>query len=519
MSREVLLLVDALAREKNVDKDIVFGALEHALAQATKKRYQGDVDVRVSIDRESGEFESFRRWHVVPDEAGLQLPDQEVLHFEAKEQIPDIEVDDYIEEPIESVDFGRRFAQDTKQVVLQRIRDAEREQILADFLERGDSLVTGTIKRMERGDAIVESGKIEARLPRDQMIPKENLRIGDRVRAYILRIDRNARGPQVILSRTAPEFIMKLFELEVPEIEQGLLEIKSAARDPGVRAKIAVFTSDKRIDPIGTCVGMRGSRVQAVTGELGGERVDIVLWSEDPAQFVIGALAPANVSSIVVDEEKHAMDVVVDEENLAIAIGRGGQNVRLASELTGWQINIMTAEESADKSAAETAVVRALFMEKLDVDQEVADILVDEGFASLEEIAYVPINEMLEIEAFDEDTVNELRNRARDALVTEAIASEEGLEGMDDALVNLDGIDRVTAGKLGLAGIKTLDAFAGMAYDEFGAVLALPIERGRQLIENEFEDVTDDEMRLIDAKYDDRARALQAKARELVESK
>ncbi len=270
----------------------------------------------------SGEFESFRRWHVVPDEAGLQLPDQEILHFEAKEQIADIEVDEYIEEPIESVEFGRRFAQDTKQVVLQRMRDAEREQILADFLERGDSLVTGTIKRMERGDAIVESGKIEARLPRDQMIPKENLRIGDRVRAYILRIDRNMRGPQVILSRTAPEFIMKLFELEVPEIEQGLLEIKSAARDAGVRAKIAVFTSDKRIDPIGTCVGMRGSRVQAVTGELGGERVDIVLWSDDPAQFVIGALAPANVSSIMVDEEKHAMDVVVDEENLAIAIGR-----------------------------------------------------------------------------------------------------------------------------------------------------------------------------------------------------
>jgi transcription termination/antitermination protein NusA len=519
MSREVLLLVDALAREKNVDKEIVFGALEHALAQATKKRYEGEVDIRVSIDRETGEFESFRRWHVVPDEAGLQLPDQEVLLFEAKEQIPDIEVDDYIEEPIESVEFGRRFAQDTKQVVLQRIRDAEREQILADFLARGDALVTGTIKRMERGDAIVESGKIEARLPRDQMIPKENLRIGDRVRAFILRIDRNARGPQVILSRTAPDFIMKLFELEVPEIEQGLLEIKSAARDPGVRAKIAVFTSDKRIDPIGTCVGMRGSRVQAVTGELGGERVDIVLWSEDPAQFVIGALAPANVSSIVVDEEKHAMDVVVDEENLAIAIGRGGQNVRLASELTGWQINIMTAEESADKSAAESAAIRALFIDKLDVDEEVAAILVDEGFSSLEEIAYVPITEMLDIEAFDEDTVNELRNRARDALVTEAIASEEGLEGMDDALVNLDGIDRITAGKLGLAGIKTVDAFAGLAYDEFGSILALPIERARQLIENEFEDVTDDEMRLIDAKYDDRARALQAKARELVEAK
>ena len=519
MSREILMLVDALAREKNVDKEVVFGALEHALAQATKKRYEGEVDIRVSIDRDTGEFESFRRWHVVPDEAGLQLPDQEILYFEAKEQIDDIDVDDHIEEPIESVEFGRRFAQDTKQVVLQRIRDAEREQILADFLERGDALVTGTIKRMERGDAIVESGKIEARLPRDQMIPKENLRIGDRVRAFILRIERNARGPQVILSRNAPEFIMKLFELEVPEIEQGLLQIKSAARDPGVRAKIAVFTSDKRIDPIGTCVGMRGSRVQGVTGELGGERVDIVLWSEDPAQFVIGALAPANVSSILVDEEKHAMDVVVDEENLASAIGRGGQNVRLASELTGWQINIMTAEKSADKAASETAGIRILFMEKLDVDQEVADILAQEGFSTLEEIAYVPITEMLEIESLDEDTVTELRNRARDALVTEAIASEEGLEGMDEELVNFEGLDRVTAGKLGLAGIKTLDMFAGLAYDEFGAILALPVDRARQLIDEEFKDVTDDEMKLIDAKYDDRAKALQARVWSLAESK
>ncbi|MBC3884727.1 transcription termination factor NusA [Undibacterium griseum] len=518
MSRDLLLLVDVLAREKNVDEEVVFGALEHALAQATKKRFPGEVDIRVEIDRDTGEFRSFRRWHVVPDEAGLQLPDQEILHFEAVEDDPEIQVGDYIEEEIESMDFGRRFAQDTKQVVLQRIRDAEREQILADFLARGDSLVTGTIKRMERGDAIVESGKIEARLPRDQMIPKENLRVGDRVRAYILRIDRNARGPQVILSRTAPEFIMKLFELEVPEIEQGSLIIKSAARDPGIRAKIAVYTHDKRIDPIGTCVGMRGSRVQAVTGELGGERVDIVLWSEDPAQFVIGALAPANVSSIMVDEEKHGMDVVVDEENLAIAIGRSGQNVRLAAELTGWQINIMTAEESASKAEQETAGIRALFMEKLDVDQEVAEILVDEGFSSLEEIAYVPITEMLEIEAFDEDTVNELRNRARDALLTEAIASEEGLEGMEDQLINLEGMTRVTAGKLGLAGIKTLAAFAALAYDEFGAILALPAERSRHLIKEAFEDVTDDEMKLIDAKYDDQAKALLATAWKLVEA-
>ena len=519
MSREVLMLADALAREKNVERDIVFEALEMALASASKKRFNEDVDIRVAINRNTGEYETYRRWLVVPDEAGLQEPDKEILSFEAKEQISDIEIGDFIEEQVESVAFGRIGAQTAKQVILQRIRDAEREQILSDFLDRGDSLVTGIIKRMERGDAIVESGKIEARLPRDQMIPKENLRIGDRVRAYILRIDRNARGPQVILSRTAPDFIAKLFELEVPEIEQGLLLIKSAARDPGVRAKIAVYTADKRIDPIGTCVGMRGSRVQSVTGELGGERVDIVLWSDDPAQFVIGALAPANVSSIVVDEDKHAMDVVVDEENLAIAIGRGGQNVRLASELTGWQINIMTAEESADKVASETAVIRNLFVQKLDVDEEVAEILAQEGFSTLEEIAYVPISEMLDIEAFDEETINELRNRARDALVTEAIASEEGLEGMDDALLNLEGMDRAIAGKLGLVGVKTIDAFASLAYDEFGAILALSTERARQLIDEEFKDVTDDEMRLIDGKYDDHAKELQSRVWSLAESK
>lgn len=517
MSREVLLLVDALAREKNVSQDIVFGALEQALAQATKKRYEEDVDIRVAIDRATGEFETFRRWHVMPDEAGMQLPDQEVLLFEAREQIPDIEVDDYIEEAVPSVEFGRRFAQDTKQAVLQRIRDAERDQILNDFLARGDSLVMGTIKRIERGDLIVESGKVEARLLRDQMIPRENLRIGDRVRAYILRVDRNARGPQIILSRTAPEFLIKLFELEVPEIEQGSLQIKSAARDPGVRAKIAVYTSDRRIDPIGTCVGMRGSRVQSVTNELGGERVDIVLWSEDPAQFVIGALAPANVLSIVVDEDKHAMDVVVDEDNLAVAIGRSGQNVRLASDLTGWKINIMTATESENKAELELAAMRTLFITKLDVDQEVADILVQEGFTNLEEIAYVPISELLEIEAFDEGMVEELRNRARDVLVSEAIASEEGLEGMDDALINLEGMNHLTAGKLGLAGVKTVRAFSELAYDEFGAILALSIERALQLIQNGFDDVTDAEMQLIDAKYDDYAKSLQEHAWKLVE--
>src|SRR6476620_4527426 len=384
--------------------------------------------------------------------------------------------------------------------------------LLNDFMSRGDKIFVGTVKRMDKGDIIVESGRVEGRLRRGEMIPKENLRNGDRVRAMIMEVDLTLRGAPIILSRSAPEFMIELFRQEVPEIEQGLLEIKSCARDAGSRAKIAVVSHDKRVEPIGTCVVVRGSRVNAVTNELAGERVDIVLWSDDPAQFVIGALAPANVSSIVVDEEKHAMDVVVDEENLAIAIGRGGQNVRLAAELTGWQINIMTAEESADKSAQETAAVRLLFMEKLDVDQEVADILANEGFSSLEEIAYVPITEMLEIESFDEDTVNELRNRARDALVTEAIASEEGLEGMEEAMVSFEGMDRVTAGKLGLAGVKTLDQFSGLAYDEFGAILAPPADRARQLIENAFEDVSDEEMKLIDLKYDDRAKALQAKA-------
>src|SRR5690606_6876225 len=335
---------------------------------------------------------------------------------------------------------------------------------------------------MERGNAIVESGRVEAILPRDQMIPKENLRVGDRVRAYLLRIDRNLRGPQLVLSRTAPEFIIELFRLEVPEIEEGLLEIKSAARDPGARAKIAVFTNDKRIDPIGTCVGMRGSRVQAVTQELAGERVDIVLWSDDPAQFVIGALAPADVVSIIVDEEKHAMDVVVDEENLAIAIGRSGQNVRLASELTGWQINLMTEEESKQKNEEESATIRSLFMEKLDVDEEVADILIQEGFASVEEVAYVPINEMLEIEAFDEDIVNELRSRARDALLAQAIRSEELMEGVEPEMLELEGMDTELATKLASSGVKSRDDLGDLAVDELIEMTGIDEERAGQLI-------------------------------------
>jgi N utilization substance protein A len=482
MSREVLMLADALAREKNVERDIVFEALEMALASASKKRFDEDVDIRVAIDRNTGEYETYRRWLVVPDEAGLQEPDKEILSFEAKEQIADIEIGDYIEEQVESVAFGRIGAQTAKQVILQRIRDAEREQILNDYLERGENVMTGTVKRADKNGLIIESGRVEALLRRDQMIPKENLRSGDRVRGFILKVDREARGPQIELSRTAPDFLIKLFENEVPEMEQGLLEIKGAARDPGIRAKIAVVAHDKRIDPIGTCVGVRGTRVTAVRNEVAGEAVDIVLWSEDPAQFVIGALAPAQVQSIMVDEEKHAMDVVVDEENLAIAIGRSGQNVRLASELTGWHINIMTPEESAQKTEEESEKVRALFMDKLDVDQEVADILIEEGFNSLEEVAYVPLSEMLEIDAFDEDTVNELRTRARDSLLTMELAKEERVEEVSQDLRSLEGMTTNLVAKLAEGNVHTRDDLAELAVDELVEMTGINEEDAKALI-------------------------------------
>ncbi|WP_116521255.1 transcription termination factor NusA [Achromobacter insuavis] len=481
MSREILLLVDALAREKNVTRDVVFGALESALASAMKKRFKDDADIRVAIDRETGDHEGFRRWLVVPDEAGLQEPDKQEMLSDAVEIVPNIQVGEYIEEPLEPIEFGRIGAQAAKQAILQKIRDAEREQVLNDFLDRGETIVSGTIKRMDKGDAIIETGKIEARLPRSEMIPKENLRIADRVRAFVLRVDHAARGQQVILSRTSPEFIRQLFENEVPEIEQGLLEIKAAARDAGVRAKIAVVAYDKRIDPIGTCVGMRGSRVTAVRNELGGEQVDIVLWSEDPAQFVIGALAPANVESIVVDEDKHAMDVVVDEENLPKAIGAKGQNVRLASELTGWQINIMTPEESLNRQEVERSGLRTTFMNKLDVDEEVADILIDEGFTGIEEIAYVPMQELLEIEAFDEDTINELRARARNALLTEAIAQEERLETAQD-LLELEGVTPELAAKLAERQVHTRDDLAELATDELAEIAGLTEQEASDLI-------------------------------------
>ena len=470
MNREMLMLVEAISREKSVDGDVVFGAVEAALAQATKKLHGGEVDIRVAVDRDTGDYETFRRWLVVPDEAGLQNPDGEEMLSDALDRIAEIEVGDFIEEPVASVPIGRIGAMAAKQVILQKIRDAERETLLNDFLSRGDKVFVGTVKRLDKGDIIVESGRVEGRLKRSEMIPKENLRIGDRVRSYIAGIDTAARGPQIMLSRSAPGFMVELFAQEVPEMEQGLLEIKSCARDAGSRAKIAVVSHDKRVDPIGTCVGVRGSRVNGVTNELAGERVDIVLWSDDPAQFVIGALAPANVQSIVVDEERHAMDVVVDEENLAIAIGRGGQNVRLASEMTGWRINIMSAEESQAKQAVESDSSRKLFVDKLDVDVEVADILIAEGFTSLEEIAYVPMQELLEIESFDEDTITELRNRAKDALLTMEIAHEESVEEVSQDLRDLEldgkGLSLDLIGKLADGGVHSRDDLADLAVDE-----------------------------------------------------
>ncbi|MGA0178106.1 MAG: transcription termination factor NusA [Burkholderiaceae bacterium] len=482
MNRELLMLVEAIAREKNVERDVVFAAVEAALASATKKLYPEGADIRVSIDRDTGESESYRRWLVVPDEAGLQNPEAEELLTEAREEIADIEVGDYLEKPSESVPLGRIGAMAAKQVILQKIREAEREMLLNEFMARGEKIMMGAVKRMDKGDIIVESGRVEARLRRADMISKENFRPGDRIRGLITEVDTTLRGAPILLSRAAPEFMVELFRQEVPEIEQGLLEIKSCARDAGSRAKIAVLSHDKRVDPIGTCVGVRGSRVTSVTNELAGERVDIVLWSEDPAEFVIGALAPANVQSIVVDEEQSTMDVVVDEENLAMAIGRGGQNVRLASELTGWRINIMTADESEQKQAQESQSVRTMFMTKLDVDEEMADILIAEGFSSLEEVAYVPIQEMLEIEGFDEETVEELRTRAKDAVLNEELAQEERFEQVSQNLKDFEGLTADNIAKLAAAGVITRDDLADLATDELCEIVEMAEEDAVALI-------------------------------------
>ncbi|KDN15360.1 transcription termination/antitermination protein NusA [Snodgrassella communis] len=484
MSREILLLAEALASEKNVDTEVVFSALEFALASAAKKKTEREnMDVRVIIDRNTGDYSSFRRWLIVADE-DYTYPDIQKTIEEIQEEIPGttLQVGEYHEEPIENVEFGRIGAQTAKQVILQRIRDAEREQILNEFLQRKDSLVLGTVKRVERHGAIVEIGRLEALLPRDQMIPRENFRNGDRVRALFLRVDQIGNRSQVILTRISREFLLKLFEMEVPEIEDGLLEIKEVTRDPGLRAKVAVKSNDARIDPQGTCIGVRGSRVNAVTEELAGERIDVVLWSPETAQFVINALSPAEVTRILIDEDNHSVDVIVAEDQLALAIGRGGQNVRLAAELTGWQLNIMTVEEAQERHEAEDKAVRELFINNLGVDENVAEVLVQEGFTSLEEVAYVPVQEMLEIEGFDENTVEELRNRARDAILTLAIASEEQLERMDEELKNLDGVDQEMLHDLANEGIKTRDDLAELSVDELVEITGIDEETAKKVV-------------------------------------
>lgn len=475
MEKEILLVADAVSNELDVDKEIIFEAIEAALAMATRKRCGADADVVVTIDRRTGKINTVRRWVVVTDERGTEVSndeevegfsaDREITLTEAKEKKSDANIGDYVEVAMESVEFGRIAAQTAKQVIIQKVREAERAKIAAAFESRIDTLVTGVVKKSNRDFIIVDLGSnVEGIIHREEMIPRENFRTNDRLRAYLVGVNPEPRGPQLVLSRSRPEVVRELFKIEVPEIGEELIEVKSVARDPGSRAKIAVKTNDGRIDPVGACVGMRGSRVQAVSGELGGERIDIVVFDDDPVQFVINAMAPAEVVSIVVDEDVHSMDVAVKEEQYAQAIGRSGQNVRLASELTGWRINVMTESQAQDKTQLEATNLIQKFMDKLDVDDSVAQALVDEGFTSIEEVAYVPRHEMLAIEGFDEDIVELLRNRAKDVLLTEAIANESTVSG--DAAGDLNSVEGMTpelAAMLAKNGVHTQEDLAELS--------------------------------------------------------
>ncbi len=487
MNKEILLVVDAVSNEKDVDKEVIFQAIEAALASATRKKHGGDIDVRVAIDRETGDYETFRRWLVVDDSETpvLENPKAEITLSAARESNPDIQPGEYIEEPMESIEFGRIAAQTAKQVIVQKVREAERAKVVEAYKDKVGTLVTGVVKRLDRGAAILDlGGNAEAIIPRSEMIPREPVRVGDRLRGYLYDIRTDVRGPQLFVSRTAPELLIELFKLEVPEVGDGLIEILGAARDPGKRAKIAVRSNDPRIDPVGACVGMRGSRVQAVSNELGGERVDIILWNENPAQFIVSAMSPADVVSIVVDEDSHSMDIAVKEENLSQAIGTGGQNVRLASQLTGWEINVMSEDELAEKAEAEIQAYVQTFMDELDVDEEVAQILAQEGFTSVEEIAYVPEEELLAIEEFDEEIVEELRNRASDALLTKAIAKEEALSDAEPAedLLNMEGMTEELAHQLASQGIVTMEDLAEQSVDELMELEGMDEKRAGELI-------------------------------------
>ncbi len=483
MSKEILLVVEAVSNEKGVDENIIFEAIEAALATATKKRHDEEIDVRVSIDRNTGDYATFRRWEVIPDEQPMEFPERQEYVSEVQDTHPGITAGEFIEQPMESVAFGRIAAQTAKQVIVQKVREAERAQVVDAYKDRVGELVTGVVKRVERGSVIMDlGGNAEAIISREDMIPRENVRNGDRVRGYLREVRSEARGPQLFVSRTAPELLIALFKLEVPEAGEGVIEIVSAARDPGSRAKIAVKTNDQRIDPVGACVGMRGSRVQAVSNELAGERIDIILWNENPAQFVINAMSPAEVQSIVVDEETHSMDVAVAEEGLSQAIGRGGQNVRLASHLTGWELNVMSESQAVEKSESETLALKAAFMEQLDVDEEVANILVQEGFSSVEEIAYVPVQELMNIEEFDEAIVDELRNRARDVLLTRAIVKEESAAEPAEDLLEIKGMDRSLAFSLAQRGVLTREDLAEQSVDELLDVEGMDEQRASELI-------------------------------------
>ena len=486
MNKEILMVVDVVSNEKGVDREVIFSALEAALASATRKKHNAEIDVHVYVNRETGEYDSFRCWRVVDDEdPEFESPAQQILYSYAILQKPEIEVGEYIEEPIESVEFGRIAAQTAKQVIVQKVREAERELVVDAYQGRVGELLMGTVKRTERRGIFIDLGNnTEGFIPRELMIPRESMRMGDRVRGLLAEVRSEVRGPQLFISRTAPEFLIELFKLEVPEVGQDLIEILSAARDPGLRAKIAVKSNDPRLDPVGACVGMRGSRVQAVTNELGGERVDIILWDENPAQYVINSMSPAEVLSIVVDEEKNSMDLAVAEEKLSQAIGRSGQNIRLASQLTGWELNVMSEADAEEKSEVETRKFIERFMAQLDVDEDVALILVQEGFSSVDEIAYVPSQELVQIAEFDEAIVEELRNRARDALLTKAIAVEESDEGGPPAedLLNLEGMDDETAGLLAARGICTMEDLAEQAVDDILDIETIDEERAASLI-------------------------------------
>jgi N utilization substance protein A len=485
MSKEILLVVDAVSNEKGVSKDVIFGALEAALASAARKLSEEERDVRVAIDRSTGEYETFRRWEVIADDAEMEVEDAQLFLHDAKEIDPEIEVGGFIEEPMENAEFGRIAAQTAKQVIVQRVREAERAQVVEEYKDRAGELVNGIVKRVERGNVYLDlGGNAEAFVSQRNMVPGESVRPGDRLRAYLYEVRAEPRGPQLFASRTIVEFLVALFELEVPEIGQELISIMGGARDPGRRAKIAVRSNDRRTDPIGACVGMRGSRVQAVSNELAGERIDIILWDENPAQFVINAMAPAEVASIVVDEENGSMDIAVEESNLSQAIGRGGQNVRLASELSGWTLNVLTVEQAEQKSEEESRSILERFMQRLDVGEDVANILVQEGFSNIEEIAYVPESELVEIEEFDEEMVSEIRRRARDALLTQLIAKEEVLDenAPEDDLLDLEGMSERLAFRLAEKGVRTQEALAELSVDELKEIDDMTDEEAAELI-------------------------------------